>query len=74
MKNLKVKALVYMLGFIGAGVAGGLTIHTIARLLGPELTLNVFVGSVLVFLLYQVYGLVLARLESEARIEELSKK
>jgi hypothetical protein len=73
MKNLKVKALVYMLGFIGAGVAGGLTIHTIAKLLGPDLTVNVLIGSVLVFLLYQVYGLVLARLESEARIEELSK-
>jgi len=74
MKNLKVKALVYMLGFIGAGVAGGLTVNTIARLLGPEITLNVLIGAVLVFLLYQVYGLVLARLESEARIEELSKK
>jgi hypothetical protein len=74
MKNLKVKALVYMLGFIGAGVAGGLTINTIAKLLGPEITLNVCVGAVLAFLLYQVYGLILARLESEARIEELSKK
>jgi hypothetical protein len=74
MKNLKIKALVYMLGFIGAGVAGGLTINTIATLLGPELTLNVCVGAVLAFLLYQVYGLILARLESEARIEELSKK
>jgi hypothetical protein len=57
-----------MLGFIGAGVAGGLTIHTIAKLLGPDLTVNVLIGSVLVFLLYQVYGLVLARLESEARM------
>jgi hypothetical protein len=74
MKNLKVKALVYMLGFIGAGVAGGLTIQAVARLLGPDVTVNVLIGSVLVFLLYQVYGLVLARLESEARIEELSKK
>jgi len=74
MKNLKVKALVYMLGFIGAGIAGGFTIHTIAQLLGPDVTVNVLIGSVLVFLLYQVYGLILARLESEARIEELSKK
>lgn len=72
--NLKLKALVYMLGFIGAGVCGGMVIHTIARLLGPEVTVNVLIGSVLAFLLYQVYGLVLARLETEAKIDELSKK
>jgi Flp pilus assembly protein protease CpaA len=72
--NLKLKALVYMLGFIGAGIAGGLLVNTVAVFLGPETTVNVLIGSVLAFLLYQVYGLVLARLETEAKIDELSKK
>ena len=72
--NLKLKALVYMLGILGAGVCGGLLVNTIATLLGPELTINVLIGGVLAFLFYQIYGLVLAKLEMEAKIDQLSKK
>jgi hypothetical protein len=72
--NLKLKALVYMVGIIGGGVSGICLIRAIALYLGPEATLNVFVGGVLIFLLYQVYGLILAKLEMDVRLEELSKK
>jgi hypothetical protein len=72
--NLKLKALAILVGLMGAGVVGGMLMHTITALLGPEATLNVFIGGVLLFIFYQVYGLILAKLETDQKLEELSKK
>ena len=72
--NLKLKALAILVGIMGAGVVGGMLMNTITKLLGPEATVNVFIGGVLLFLFYQVYGLILAKLEMDQRIDELSKK
>lgn len=72
--NLKLKAVAILVGIMGAGVVGGMLMNTIIALLGPEATLNVFIGGVLLFLFYQVYGLILAKLEMDQKLEELSKK
>ena len=72
--KLKLKALAILVGLLGAGIVGGMLMQTITTFLGPEASLNVFIGGVLLFLFYQVYGLILARLEMETRIDELSKK
>jgi hypothetical protein len=72
--NLKLKAVAILVGIMGAGVVGGMLMNTITTLLGPEATVNVFIGGVLLFLFYQVYGLILAKLEMDQKLEELSKK
>ena len=72
--KLKLKALAILVGLLGAGIVGGMLMQTITTFLGPEASLNVFIGGVLLFLFYQVYGLILARLEMDTRIDELSKK
>ena len=72
--NLKLKALVYMLGILGAGVCGGLLVNTVSTLLGPEKTLTgIFIG-VVAFLFYQLYGMILSRLESEQKIKDITDK
>lgn len=72
--NLKVKA---------AGIVAGIFIITIAaqgiialavEAYGTQTVLNAFVGSVLAFLMYQMYTLVLMRLEGNKKLEEMSKK
>jgi hypothetical protein len=72
--KLKLKALAILVGLLGAGVVGGMLMQTITTFLGPEASLNVFIGGVLLFLFYQVYGLILAKLKMDASLEELSKK
>ena len=72
--NLKLKALAILVGIMGAGVVGGMLMNTITALLGPEATVNVFIGGVLLFLFYQVYGLILSKLEMDQKIDELTKK
>ena len=47
--------------------------QAITTFLGPEASLNVFIGGVLLFLFYQVYGLILSKLEMDASLDKLSK-
>jgi hypothetical protein len=72
--NIHVKALVYMVGIIGGGIAAGCLVHAVALWLGPEMTVNVIIGAVLAFLFYQMYALILSQLESKQTLEQLSKK
>lgn len=71
--NLKLKALVYMLGFLGAGVCGGLLINFVSKLIGPDTTLNLIGIGFGLFLFYAVYSLILTKLEAEEKIKEISK-
>jgi len=72
--NLKLKAVIILVGILSAGVVGGMLVQTFALVLGPELMLNVVIGGIMLFLLYQLYSLILMKLESDTKLDELSKK
>ena len=74
MKNLKVKALALMAGWMGAVLAGVAVVQLLARQFGSEVIMNMVVSGFVVWLLYMVYTLILARLEYDAKIDALSEK
>ena len=74
MKNLKVKALALMAGWMGAVLAGVAVVQLLARQFGSEVVMNMVVSGIVVWLLYMVYTLILARLEYDAKIDALSEK
>jgi len=45
-----------------------------AEKFGPQAVINTFIGSILVFLIYQMYTLILANLESKEKLKELSDR
>jgi len=72
--NLKVKAAAIVAGiFAGTIVAQGV-IAVAAETYGAQAVVNTFVGGILVFLIYQMYTMVLATLERNKEIEKLAKK
>jgi len=74
MKNLKIKALALMAGWMGAVLAGVAVVQLLARQFGSEVVMNMVVSGVVVWLLYMVYTLILARLEYDAKIDTMSEK
>jgi hypothetical protein len=74
MKNLKVKALALMAGWMGAVLAGVAVVQLLARQFGSEVIINMVVSGFVVWLLYMVYTLILARLEYDAKVDALSEK
>ena len=72
--NLKVKALALMAGWMGAVLAGVAVVQLLARQFGSEVIINMVVSGFVVWLLYMVYTLILARLEYDAKIDALSEK
>jgi uncharacterized PurR-regulated membrane protein YhhQ (DUF165 family) len=74
MKNLKVKALALMAGWMGAVLAGVAVVQLLARQFGSEVVMNMVVSGFVVWLLYMVYTLILARLEYDAKVDALSEK
>ena len=74
MKNLKVKALALMAGWMGAVLAGVAVVQLLARQFGSEVIINMVVSCFVVWLLYMVYTLILARLEYDAKVDALSEK
>jgi uncharacterized membrane protein YsdA (DUF1294 family) len=74
MKNLKVKALALMAGWMGAVLAGVAVVQLLARQFGSEVIINMVVSGFVLWLLYMVYTLILARLEYDAKIDALSEK
>ena len=74
MKNLKVKALALMAGWMGAVLAGVAVVQLLAIQFGSEVVMNIIVGGIVLGLLYMVYTLILARLEYDAKVDELNSK
>ena len=74
MKNLKVKALALMAGWMCAVLAGVAVVQLLARQFGSEVVINMVVSGFVVWLLYMVYTLILARLEYDAKVDALSEK
>ena len=72
--NLKVKAAGIMAGIFAGTIAVQGVLVLAAEKYGTQAIVNTFVGGILVFLIYQMYTLILANLESKEAIEKLSKK
>jgi hypothetical protein len=72
--NLKVKAAAIVVGIFAGSIAvqGGLVLA--AEKFGPQAVVNTFVGGILLFLIYQMYTMVLASLESKQKLKEMSEK
>ena len=74
MDNLKVKAAVYLAGYVGAVFVVIAVLQTAAKYLGADFVTNCVIGAILVWLLYSVYGLILTKLKYDAKVDELTEK
>jgi len=72
--NLKVKAVAIVAGIFALTVVAQGVIALAAEVYGPQAVVNTFVGGILVFLVYQMYTMVLASLERDKEIDKLSNK
>ena len=74
MKNLKVKAAAIMAGIFAGTIAVQGVLVLAAEKYGTQAIINTFVGGILVFLIYQMYTLILASLESKEAIKKMSER
>jgi uncharacterized membrane protein len=72
--NLKVKAAAIVAGIFVAGFAVQSAIALAAETYGSQAVLNIFVVGILLFLIHWMYTMVLASLERDKKIDELTKK
>lgn len=72
--NLKVKAAAIVAGIFVGSIAVQGTLVLAAEKFGPQAVVNTFVGGILVFLIYQMYTLILANLESKEAIKKMTER
>ena len=72
--NLKVKAAAIMVGIFAGTIAVQGVLVLAAEKYGTQAIVNTFVGGILVFLIYNVYTLILANLESKEAIRKMSER
>jgi hypothetical protein len=72
--NLKVKAAGIMAGIFAGTIAVQGVLVLAAEKYGTQAIVNTFVGGILVFLIYQMYTLILANLESKEAIKKMSER
>jgi len=72
--NLKVKAAGIMAGIFAGTIAVQGVLVLAAEAYGPQAIVNTFVGGILVFLIYQMYTLILANLESKEAIKKMTER
>ena len=72
--NLKVKAVAIVAGIFAFVIVVQGAIAVAAEVYGGQAVLNTFIGGILIFLIYQMYTMVLASLERDKQIDELTKK
>ena len=72
--NLKVKAAAIVVGIFAISIVGQGAIAVAAEAYGAQVVLNTFVGGILLFLIYQMYTMVLASLERDKQIDKLTNK
>jgi len=72
--NLKLKAAAIVAGIFAFTIVAQGVIAVAAEVYGAQAVVNTFVGGILVFLIYQMYTMVLASLERDKEIDKLSKK
>lgn len=74
MKNLKVRALALLAGWMAAVLAGVAVVQLLAHQFGSEIVMNMITGGIMAWLLYMVYTLILHKLEWDAKVDDLNKK
>jgi hypothetical protein len=74
MKNLKVKAVAIVAGLFAGMFIVQAALGLALEAYGSQAVINTFVGGVLMFLVYQMYTLILQRLQHQETLKELSKK
>ena len=72
--NLKVKAVAIVAGIFAFVIVVQGAIAVAAEVYGGQAVLNTFIGGILLFLIYQMYTMVLASLERDKKIDGLTKK
>ena len=72
--NLKVKAVAIVVGIFAGSIAVQGALVLAAETYGAQAVLNTFVGGILLFLVYQMYSMILMRLEDNKKLDEMSKK
>jgi hypothetical protein len=72
--NLKVKAAGIVAGIFAGTIAVQAILSLAAEAYGAQAVLNTFVGGILVFLIYQMYNMILASLESKEAIKKMSDR
>ena len=72
--NLKVKAAAIMAGIFAGTIAVQGVLVLAAEKYGTKAIIDTFVGGILVFLIYQMYTLILANLESKEAIKKMSER
>jgi len=72
--NLKIKAAAIVVGIFVAGFAIQGALVLVAEAYGAQALLNIVIGGIMVFLIYQMYCMVLASLERDKKIDELTNK
>ena len=72
--NLKVKAAGIMIGIFAGTIAVQGVMLLATEKYGTQAIVNTFVGGILVFLIYQMYTLILANLESKEAIRKMSDR
>ena len=71
MQNLKVRALMYLAGWVGCLFAAIAVVQLLAHQFGTEVVMGMVYGSIGLWLLYCVYNLILYKLEWDAKVDEL---
>ena len=72
--NLKVKAVAIVAGIFAITIVGQGAIALAAEVYGAQAVLNTVIGGILVFLVYQMYTMILASLERDEKIDSLTNK
>ena len=72
--NLKVKAAAIVAGIFVAGFVVHSAIALAAETYGGQAVLNIIGVGILLFLIYWMYDMILASLERDKKIDELTKK
>jgi hypothetical protein len=71
--NLKIKAVLQIMGMIAMSLAIGLSLAFYNRLVGDQYTLYTFAGLCMAGLFYSMYRLLLGRLEYEEQVKRLGQ-
>ena len=74
MQNLKLRALAYLAGWLGCVFAAVAVVQLLAHQFGTEVVMSMVYGGIVLWLLYMVYTLILAKLQWDARVDELHNK
>ncbi len=72
--NLKVKAAAIVIGIFVAGFAIQGALVLVPEAYGAQALLNIVIGGIMVFLIYTMYTMILASLERDKKIDELTNK